>query len=52
MIGSLAAFLGLVYFLLVAYNYPFTEPAAISSDSFKELQEYWRLDIVLVPPAK
>jgi hypothetical protein len=52
MIGSLAAFLGLVYFLLVTYNYPFTNPAAVSSDSFKELQEYWKLDIIHTSPAK
>jgi hypothetical protein len=52
MIGSLAAFLGLVYFLLVTYNYPFTAPGGISSASFKELQEYWKLDVIPVPPAK
>jgi hypothetical protein len=52
MIASLAAFLGLVYFLLITYNYPFTPPGAISADSFKELLGYWKLDIVPLPPAK
>jgi hypothetical protein len=52
MIASLAAFLGLVYFLLVTYNYPFTEPAAVSSASFKDLLEYWKLDVIPVTPAR
>jgi hypothetical protein len=52
MIGSLAAFLGLVFFLLVTYNYPFTKPGGIPSDSFKELPEYWKLDVKPAPPAK
>ncbi len=50
MIGSLAAFLGLVYFLLVMYNYPFTEPGAISPDPFKDLLVYWRLDVIPAKP--
>ncbi len=50
MIGSLAAFLGLVYYLLIIYNYPFTEPGAVSSDAFKDLMEYWKLDVIPLPP--
>ncbi len=52
MIGSLAAFLGLVYFLLVVYNYPFTDPAAVSSAPFQDLLGYWKLDAIDVPAAK
>jgi len=52
MIGFLAAFLGLCYYLLVVYNYPFTEPGAVSSDAFKDLLEYWKLDVISVPPVK
>lgn len=48
MIGSLAAFLGLIYFLLVSYNYPFTPPAAVSADAFKDLLEFWKLDVLPV----
>lgn len=52
MIGSLAAFLGLVYFLLVAYNYPFTPPAEVSADAFKDLLEFWKLDVLPVSSVK
>lgn len=52
MIGSLAAFLGLVYFLLVAYNYPFTPPAEVSPDVFKDLLDFWSLDALPAHVAK
>ena len=52
MIGILAAFLGLVYYLLVVYNYPFTAPGAISSDSFNDLLIYWKLDVIPEFPSK
>ena len=45
MLGMLAATLGLAFFLLVIYNYPFTEPAAVDSEPFAKLVEYWKVDI-------
>jgi len=52
MIGSLAAFLGLIYFLLVSYNYPFIPPAEVSVDAFKNLLEFWKLDVIPAPSVK
>jgi len=44
MIGMFGAFVALVYCLLVVYNFPFTEPGAISSEPFQNLLEYWKLE--------
>lgn len=37
--GVLAASLGLVYFLLLSYNYPFLGPGALDDGPFRKLQE-------------
>ena len=44
MIGMFGAFVALVYCLLIVYNYPFSEPDAISSEPFQHLLEYWKLE--------
>jgi hypothetical protein len=44
MIGMFGAFVALVYSLLIVYNFPFTEPGAISSKPFQNLLEYWKLE--------
>lgn len=49
MIGALAAFLGLIYYLLVLYNYPFTEPGAISPEPFQKLLDFWKIDDLTSP---
>ena len=46
MLGALAIFLGLVFYLLVLYNFPFDEPTAISADAFKKLLDYWKIDVI------
>jgi len=46
MMGALSIFLGLVFYLLVLYNYPFDEPTAISADEFKKLLDYWKIDVI------
>ena len=45
MVAMLAITLGLAFFLLVIYNYPFTQPAAVDSEPFENLVEYWKVDI-------
>ncbi len=49
MIGSLAAFLALVYYLLIMYNFPFTPPVAVSPTPFTDLLQYWKLDGIAAP---
>ena len=44
MIGMFGAFVALVYCLLIVYNFPFTDPGAISSEPFQNLLEYWKLE--------
>jgi hypothetical protein len=44
MVGTFGAFVALVYCLLIVYNYPFTDPGAISSEPFQKLQEYWQIE--------
>ena len=44
MVGALATLIGLVFFLLAVYNYPFTEPGAISPDAFTSLLSEWKAD--------
>jgi hypothetical protein len=44
MIGMFGAFVALVYCLLIVYNFPFTDPGAISSEPFQKLLEYWKID--------
>jgi hypothetical protein len=42
MIAMFGAFVALVYCLLIVYNFPFTDPGAISSEPFRDLLEYWK----------
>ena len=43
MIAALGASLGLMFYLLVIYNYPFLEPAELSNEPFRRLLEfYWK----------
>jgi len=43
MISSLGASLGIMFYILVVYNYPFTEPGAIVSEPFQRLLDvYWK----------
>ncbi len=42
MISVLGAALGLMFYLLLVYNYPFTGPAAISSKPYQQLLVYWK----------
>jgi hypothetical protein len=44
MVGTLAALIAVVFYLLLVYNYPFSEPGAIDSGSFQDLLEYWKND--------
>ncbi len=44
MIGMFGAFVALVYCLLIVYNFPFTDPGAISSEPFQKLIEYWKIE--------
>ncbi len=45
MVASLGASLGLVFFLLLVYNFPFSGPGAIGPDPFKRLvEDYWVID--------
>jgi hypothetical protein len=44
MIGMFGAFVALVYCLLLTYNFPFTDPGTISSEPFRNLLEYWKLE--------
>jgi hypothetical protein len=44
MIGMFGAFVALVYCLLIVYNFPFTDPGAISPEPFQHLLEYWKLE--------
>ncbi len=44
MIGMFGAFVALVYCLLIVYNFPFTDPGAISSEPFQNLLEYWKIE--------
>jgi hypothetical protein len=46
MVGTLAALIAVVFYLLLVYNYPFTEPGAIDSGLFQDLLEYWKNDIL------
>lgn len=46
MIGTMATVLGLVFYLLVLYNFPFDEPTAISTESFQKLLEYWKINLI------
>jgi len=50
MVGALAMLLGLVFYLLVLYNYPFDEPSAVSAEAFRKLLDYWKIDVL--PSAK
>jgi len=45
MISFLAAFIGLVFCLLILYNYPFTEPAAVGHEPLDNLLEFWKSDL-------
>jgi hypothetical protein len=31
-----------MFYLLLVYNYPFTGPAAISSEPYQQLLTYWK----------
>ena len=42
MISVLGAALGLMFYLLLVYNYPFTGPAAVSSEPYQQLLTYWK----------
>ena len=42
MISVLGAALGLMFYLLLAYNYPLTGPAAVSSAPYQQLLTYWK----------
>ena len=42
MISVLGAALGLMFYLLLVYNYPFTGPAAISSEPYQQLLTAWK----------
>jgi hypothetical protein len=46
MVGTLAALIAVVFYLLLVYNYPFTEPGAIDAGAFQDLLEYWKNDIL------
>ncbi len=42
MISVLGTALGLMFYLLLVYNYPFTGPAAIGSEPYRQLLTYWK----------
>jgi uncharacterized MnhB-related membrane protein len=42
MISVLGAALGLMFYLLLAYNYPLTGPAAVGSAPYQQLLTYWK----------
>jgi hypothetical protein len=52
LLSFFSAFIGLIFFLLVEYNYPFTEPAAIGPEPFQQLLEYWKIDVIPAPSGK
>jgi hypothetical protein len=52
MVGTLAALIAVVFYLLIVYNYPFTEPGAIDAGPFQDLLEDWKNDILPAPIVK
>jgi len=45
MVGFLGAAVGMVFYMLLIYNYPFAGPAGISPQPFRDLvQRYWVID--------
>ena len=46
MLAFMTAFIGLVYYMLVVYNFPFSEPGAISPEPFQTLLEEFKSGLI------
>jgi hypothetical protein len=49
MISLLALILGLIFFLILSYNTPFSGPNAIGPDEFYRVLELWKTDSLKSP---